>query len=51
MSRNLNGARGIIIPHQFVKAIGDVFVINGANLPIAEREEVSEDETMDLSKA
>lgn len=29
----LGGARGVIIPHQFVKAIGDVFVINKGNLP------------------
>jgi sporulation protein YlmC with PRC-barrel domain len=50
MSRNLNGARGIIVPHQFVKAIGDVFVINGTNLPIADREDMSEEDTMDLSK-
>lgn len=35
MSRSLNGARGVVIPHQFVKAIGDVFVINGASLPVA----------------
>jgi sporulation protein YlmC with PRC-barrel domain len=49
MARNLNGARGVIIPHQFVKAVGDVFVINGANLPMAEKGEVSEEETMDLS--
>ena len=49
MSKNLNGARGVIIPHQYVKAIGDVFVINGVNLPMAEKEEVSEGETMDLS--
>jgi sporulation protein YlmC with PRC-barrel domain len=49
MARNLNGARGVIIPHQFVKAVGDVFVINGANLPMAEKGEVSDEETMDLS--
>ena len=49
MARNLNGARGVIIPHQFVKAIGDVFVINGSSLPIAERSEVSEEQTVDLS--
>lgn len=30
----IGGARGVIIPHQFVKAIGDVFVINKASLPI-----------------
>ncbi len=27
------GARGVIIPHQFVKAIGDVVVINKTSLP------------------
>lgn len=29
----LGGARGVVIPHQFVKAIGDVFVINKTMLP------------------
>lgn len=29
----IGGARGVIIPHQFVKAIGDVFIVNKANLP------------------
>lgn len=29
----LGGARGVIIPHQFVKAIGDVVVINKSALP------------------
>lgn len=32
----LGGARGVIIPHQFVKAIGDVVVINKASLPVRE---------------
>jgi sporulation protein YlmC with PRC-barrel domain len=50
MARSLNGARGVIIPHQFVKAIGDVVVINGSSLPISEKEDISEEETMDLSK-
>lgn len=27
------GARGVIIPHQFVKAIGDIFIVNKASLP------------------
>ncbi len=41
----IGGARGVIIPHQFVKAIGDVFVINKAALPNPESsiEEVPED--------
>ncbi len=27
------GARGVVVPHQFVKAIGDIFLINKASLP------------------
>jgi len=50
MSRNLNGARGVVIPHQFVKAIGDVMVINAASLPITEKEETADEEMMDLSE-
>lgn len=30
---SLGGAKGVIVPHQFVKAIGDVFVINKQSLP------------------
>lgn len=30
----LGGARGVIIPHQFVKAIGDVFIVNKGSLPV-----------------
>ncbi len=30
----LGGARGVIIPHQFVKAVGDIFIINRASLPV-----------------
>ena len=28
-----NGARGVIIPHNYVKSIGDVFVINQVAMP------------------
>jgi len=41
----LGGARGVIIPHQFVKAIGDVFIVNKSSLPIRDEGGVSE---MDL---
>jgi len=34
----LGGARGVIIPHQFVRAIGDVVVISRASLPLDEGE-------------
>ena len=30
----LGGARGIIVPHQFIKAIGDVFLISRNAVPI-----------------
>jgi len=41
----IGGARGVIIPHQFVKAISDVFIINRIALPSQETgiEEVPED--------
>ena len=44
MMSMISGARGVIIPHQFVKAISDVFVISKAALPNQEQglEEVSE---------
>jgi len=38
----IGGARGIIVPHQFVKAIGDVFIINKASLPMREDVEMPE---------
>ena len=42
----LGGARGVVVPHQFVKAIGDVIVVARASLPSKDNEmEVSpEDE-------
>ena len=41
----IGGARGVIIPHQFVKAISDIFIINKAALPSqdSEIEEIPED--------
>ena len=33
---SLGGARGVIIPQQFVKAIGDVFVVTKGSLPARE---------------
>ncbi len=40
----IGGARGVIIPHQFVRAISDVLIINRAALPSQ-----SEIEAEDLS--
>lgn len=33
LSPYLGGARGLIVPHQYVKAIGDVIVVSKAALP------------------
>ena len=50
MGNFLGGARGVIIPHQFVKAVGDIVVVSRANLPLDEGEETVE-ETVDLSES
>ncbi len=50
MANLLGGARGVIIPHQFVKAIGDVFVINKASLPSL-REEAAEPSEVTLDNS
>jgi sporulation protein YlmC with PRC-barrel domain len=49
MGNFLGGARGVIIPHQFVKAIGDVVIVSRANLPLEEGETTVE-QTVDLSE-
>ncbi|MBI2629911.1 PRC-barrel domain-containing protein [Candidatus Pacearchaeota archaeon] len=33
-SQLIGGARGIIIPHQFVRAMGDIVIVNKSSLPI-----------------
>ena len=33
------GARGVVIPHQFVKAIGEVIIVNKGSLPISHEAE------------
>ncbi len=34
MMQVLGGARGIIVPHQFIKAIGDIIIINKNAVPV-----------------
>ncbi|HJX50701.1 MAG TPA: PRC-barrel domain-containing protein [Candidatus Nanoarchaeia archaeon] len=43
----IGGARGVIIPHQFVKAISDIFIINKSALPSPSESDI-EDLTEDL---
>jgi len=35
----LGGARGIIVPHQFIRAIGDIILINKNAVPAVSHEE------------
>jgi sporulation protein YlmC with PRC-barrel domain len=41
----IGGAKGVIIPHQFVRAISDIFIINRTALPSPDSdiEEIPED--------
>ena len=39
LSRVLGGAKGVIVPHQMVKAMGDVIIINKAAIPSYESQE------------
>ena len=39
MIQVLGGARGIIVPHQFIKAIGDILIINKNAVPVQQEEE------------
>jgi len=33
LSRILGGAKGVIVPHRLVKAVGDIFIISKAAIP------------------
>ena len=50
MNSLLGGARGIIVPHQFVKAIGDIVLISKNAVPVKEEEDELplEQESQDL---
>jgi sporulation protein YlmC with PRC-barrel domain len=39
MVQVLGGARGIIVPHQFIKAIGDIIIINRNAVPLKAEED------------
>ena len=43
VSAYLGGAKGMIVPHQFVKSVGDVVIISKAAVPAASSEETSEE--------
>ena len=40
LAKVLGGAKGVIVPHQLVKTIGDVMIISNAAVPTPDEEEV-----------
>ena len=42
LSQTISGAKGVIVPHQLVKAAGDVMIISKAAIPSNETSESSE---------
>ncbi|MBU1204027.1 MAG: PRC-barrel domain-containing protein [Nanoarchaeota archaeon] len=43
LTKVLGGAKGVIVPHHLVRAIGDIFIINKAAIPSYEEEEKEEE--------
>ena len=39
LSKTLGGAKGVIVPHQLIRAIGDIVIISKAAIPSFESEE------------
>jgi sporulation protein YlmC with PRC-barrel domain len=44
----LGGARGIIVPHQFIKAIGNIIIINKNAVPAQQEENFSLEENDEI---
>jgi len=42
LAKTLGGAKGVIIPHQLVRAIGDIIIVSKAAIPSFEEEEKPE---------
>lgn len=47
LSPFLGGARGLIVPHQFLKAIGDVVVVSKSAVPSKEEAEETTEEQIE----
>jgi len=46
MNNILGGARGVIVPQQFLRAIGDVIIISRSAVPLKEDEEAGSEESL-----
>jgi sporulation protein YlmC with PRC-barrel domain len=42
LNRTISGAKGVIVPHQLVKAAGDILIISKAAIPSGEGEQTEE---------
>ncbi len=45
LNRILGGAKGVIVPHQFVKSVGDVMIISKSAVPSYEESKEEEEAT------
>jgi sporulation protein YlmC with PRC-barrel domain len=45
LDRILGGAKGVIVPHQFVRAIGDIAIISKAAIPTYEEKDEQQSES------
>jgi len=43
LAKILGGAKGVIVPHQLVKAVGDIMIISKSAVPAYDEEEDDED--------
>lgn len=46
ISSALGGARGVIVPQQFLRAIGDIIIISKSAVPLKEEEELDSEESI-----
>ncbi|MBS3125602.1 PRC-barrel domain-containing protein [Candidatus Woesearchaeota archaeon] len=46
LSKVLGNAKGVIVPHQLVKAVGDIIIISKAAMPNYSEEESSQQQAM-----
>jgi sporulation protein YlmC with PRC-barrel domain len=42
LAKTLGGAKGVIVPHQLVRAIGDIVIVSKAAIPSFDGEEMPE---------
>ncbi len=50
LSRAIGGAKGVIVPHNLVRAIGDIFIISKTAIPTGYEEKTEEEPLAPISE-